>query len=147
VFAGGYPTASSGFVNGIGTNARFNGLTGIDFSPDGSFAIFGEQLNDILGEHVAPCNQQNCNDQTFIANSIEPTIAPSSRPTVSSPTAEPTIAPSSLPTVSFLPTAEPTLSPSDFPTSCQPIDHPHPHSHQHSYQPINPRRHQQCSNL
>ncbi len=83
IFAGAYPTVASGYVDGIGTNARFNTLNSIAISADGSFAIFAEEGNDVI-RNVA-------------------LLLP--------PTSTPTFSPSLMPSISIQPTRPPTMFP------------------------------------
>jgi hypothetical protein len=74
-------STSSGSVNGIGTNARFDSPFGVAISPDGSLCLVSETIN----------NQVR---QVDIVMTSEPTAQPTAQPTdrpTGKPTVEPTI--------------------------------------------------------
>jgi len=53
------PTATSGYVDGIGTNVRLNHPIDIDISPDGTFALFVEETNHALRKIIISTSTVN----------------------------------------------------------------------------------------
>ncbi len=52
VLAGAYPTATSGFVNGIGTNANFFNSRGVSISSDGTYALVADCSNHAIRQII-----------------------------------------------------------------------------------------------
>jgi DNA-binding beta-propeller fold protein YncE len=95
---------SSGSTNGVSSNARFNGPTGVSFSSDGSYVL------------VTDSDNHRIRQISVLPITTSPTTAPTSSPTA--PTSSPTTAPTSSPTApTSSPTTAPTSSPTTAPTS------------------------------
>jgi DNA-binding beta-propeller fold protein YncE len=131
--------SSSGYQNGIGTNALLQNPHGIAIDPTGLFALVTERgiahgiriLTNIspIESSASPTSEPSLSPSS-LPTSV-PTLEPTTSPTVppsGSPSSEPTLCPSlapsalpslaptpSLPTIS--PTSSPTLSPTFAPTS------------------------------
>jgi len=48
ILAGAYPTATTGYVDGIGTNARFYNPWNLNISPDGMYALVADSGNNAI---------------------------------------------------------------------------------------------------
>ena len=48
----GFAATSGGSTNGIGTNARFNGPTGVTISPDGFYALVADEANHLIRQII-----------------------------------------------------------------------------------------------
>jgi DNA-binding beta-propeller fold protein YncE len=110
---------SSGSTNGVSSNARFNGPTGVSFSSDGSYVLVTDSDNHRIRQiSVLPITTSPTTAPTSspTAPTSSPTTAPTSSPTA--PTSSPTTAPTSSPTApTSSPTTAPTSSPTTAPTS------------------------------